>query len=244
MFLSSLQTVRYLYGQTTSGHLLDYLICSFGLTTATRLSTLLDGAIRHDKITRFLSEKDFSSADLWHLVYPPVRQVQHDTAVLSVDDGIEEKRNTDESELICWHWDPCLGRNVQGVNFLTCLYRAQDVALPVAFQLIKKSAWATDKKTVKPKQVCPLAKNDYFRALLSQCLRNQLPFRYVLADIFFGPAENMVYLKKELVTDFIFPLKDNRKVALSQKTSWRDATCLSARCNWKRTRRWESGWRG
>ena len=60
----------------------DYLICSFGLTTATGLSDLLEGAISHDKITRFLSEKDFTSADLWHLVKPMVRQVEKDTAVL------------------------------------------------------------------------------------------------------------------------------------------------------------------
>jgi hypothetical protein len=195
----------------------DYLICSFGLTTATGLSTLLDGAISHDKITRFLSETDFTSADLWHLVKPLVRQVQSEDAVLIVDDSIEEKPYTDESELICWHWDHCLGRSVKGVNFLTCLYRTQEVALPVAFQLIQKSDWATDKKTGKKKRVCPKTKNDYCRELVALCLRNQLLFRYVLADIWFGSAENMVYLKKDLHTDFIFPLKENRKVALSQE---------------------------
>src|SRR5690242_18733532 len=195
----------------------DYLICSFGLTTATGLSALLDGALSHDKITRFLSEEDFTSADLWHLVKPLVRQVQQQDAVLIVDDSIEEKPYTDESELICWHWDHCLGRSVKGVNFLTCLYRTQEVALPVAFQLIRKSAWTLDKKTGKQKRVCPKTKNDYFRELVAQCLRNQLPFRYVLADSWYSAAENMVYLKHTHAQDFIFPLKDNRKVALSQE---------------------------
>jgi len=195
----------------------DYLICSFGLTTATGLSTLLDGAISHDKITRFLSEKDFTSADLWHLVKPLVRQVQNADAVVIVDDSIEEKPYTDESELICWHWDHCLGRSVKGVDFLTCLYRTQEVALPVAFQLIQKSEWTMDKKTGKPKRISPKTKNDYFRELVAQCLKNQLLFRYVIADIWFGSAENMVYLKHDLQTDFIFPLKENRKVALSQE---------------------------
>jgi len=194
----------------------DYLICSFGLTTATGLSALLDGALSHDKITRFLSGSDFTSADLWHLVKPLVRQIQQEEAVLIVDDSIEEKPYTDESELICWHWDHCLGRSVKGVNFLTCLYKTHEVALPVAFQLIRKSAWATDKKTGKPKRVCPKTKNDYFRELVTQCQKNQLPFRYVLADSWFSAAENMVYLKHELEQEFIFPLKDNRKVALSQ----------------------------
>jgi len=76
----------------------DLLICSFGLTTATGLSTLLDGAISHDKITRFLSGKDFTSADLWHLVKPWIRQTQHDAAVLIIDDSIEEKPYTDPAE--------------------------------------------------------------------------------------------------------------------------------------------------
>lgn len=195
----------------------DYLICSFGLTTATGLSALLEGALSHDKITRFLSGSDFTSADLWALVKPLVRQVQNEDAVLIIDDSIEEKPYTDESELICWHWDHCLGRNVKGVNFLTCLYRSLEVALPVAFQLIRKSQWTTDKKTGKQRRVCPKTKNEYFREMVAQCLKNQLPFRYVLADSWFSAAENMIYLKHTLSQDFIFPLKDNRKVALSQQ---------------------------
>jgi len=195
----------------------DYLICSFGLTTATGLSALLDGALSHDKITRFLSGSDFTSADLWSLVKPLVRQVQSADAVLIVDDSIEEKPYTDESELICWHWDHCMGRSVKGVNFLTCLYKTQEVALPVAFQLIQKSEWTKDKKTGKQKRVCPKTKNDYFREQVAQCRKNQLPFRYVLADSWFSAAENMVYLKTDLQTDFVFPLKDNRKVAFSQE---------------------------
>src|SRR5438034_1938593 len=148
----------------------DYLISSFGLTTATGLSALLDRAISHDKITRFLSGSDFTSADLWQLVKPLVRQIQSEEAVLIIDDSIEEKLYTDESELICWHWDHCLGRNVKGVNFLSCLYHAKDLALPVAFELIKKSEWTTDKKTGKQKRVCPKTKNTYFREMVSQCL--------------------------------------------------------------------------
>ena len=134
----------------------DYLICSFGLTTATGLSALLNGVISHDKITRFLSATDFTSQDLWQLVKPRVRQVQNKEAVRVIDDSIEEKLSTDEREPICWHWDHCFGRNIKGVNFLTCLYRTQEVALPVAFELIKKSDWITHKKTGKPKRVCSL----------------------------------------------------------------------------------------
>jgi hypothetical protein len=194
----------------------DYLISSFGLTTATGLSVLLGGTISHDKITRFLSGSDFTSADLWQLVKPLVRQIQSEEAVLIIDDSIEEKLYTDESELICWHWDHSLGRNVKGVNFLSCLYHAKDIALPVAFELIKKSEWTIDKKTGKQRRVCPKTKNDYFREMVLRCRSNSLPFSYVLADTFFASAENMRFLKKEHQIDFIFPLKDNRKIALSE----------------------------
>ena len=193
----------------------DYLLCSFGLTTATGLSALLDGAISHDKITRFLSGSDFTSADLWQLVKPMARQIQSEDAVLIFDDSIEEKLYTDESELICWHWDHCFNRNVKGVNFLTCLYRTEQAALPVAFELLKKSQWETNKKTGRPKRVCPKTKNEYLRAMVAQCQKNQLPFRYVLADAWSGAAETMVSLKVDRNTDFIFPLKENRKVAVS-----------------------------
>jgi hypothetical protein len=195
----------------------DYLICSFGQTTATGLSALLQGSLSHDKITRFLSEKDFTSKDLWRLVKPLARKIQHDDAVLIIDDSIEEKPYTDESELVCWHWDHCQNRNVKGINLLSALYHSQDVSLPVAFELIKKSEWETNPKTGKQKRVCPVSKHTCFRQMVDTAIANALPFRYVLADTWFGSAENMVYLKTECQTDFIFPLKDNRKVALSEE---------------------------
>ncbi len=43
----------------------DYLISSFGPTTTTGLSRLLGAGLSHDKITRFLSERTFTSAGLW-----------------------------------------------------------------------------------------------------------------------------------------------------------------------------------
>jgi hypothetical protein len=42
----------------------DYLITSFRYTTATGLSGLVDNAISHDPVTRFLSQQDFTSKEL------------------------------------------------------------------------------------------------------------------------------------------------------------------------------------
>ena len=46
-------------------------------------------------------------------------------------------------------------------------------------------------------------------------MKNQIQFRYVLNDVWYGSAENMQFVKKDLKKDFIMPLKANRKVALS-----------------------------
>ena len=101
----------------------DYLLSAFSYTTATGLSAMTNGAISHDKITRFLAEKELDSPALWRLVKPPVREFEGDEegGVLIVDDTIEEKPYTDESELICWHYDHSQGRTVKGINLLSAL---------------------------------------------------------------------------------------------------------------------------
>jgi len=192
----------------------DYLISSFGLTTATGLSALMGHTISHDRITRLLSQRDFTSADLWLLVKPLVRAVQSEDAVLVIDDSIEAKPYTDESALICWHWDDVEGRSVKGINLLSTLYHSQGVSLPVAFELVKKPDFVTDKKTGRQKRAARQTKNELYRQMLSACVHNGIIFRYVLNDTWFASAENMVLVKHTLDKDFIMPLKDNRKVSL------------------------------
>jgi hypothetical protein len=43
----------------------DYLLSSFGPTTAPGLSALLNGQVSHDQVTRFLSEETYTSKTLW-----------------------------------------------------------------------------------------------------------------------------------------------------------------------------------
>lgn len=42
----------------------DYLLCNYGYATATGLSSMVHGEVSHDKITRFLSEREYTSKDL------------------------------------------------------------------------------------------------------------------------------------------------------------------------------------
>ena len=193
----------------------DYLISAFGPTTGTGLSDLLGGAVSHDRIQRFLSQNAFTSGDLWQLVKPHVRAIQAAQGVIIVDDSIAEKPYTDENEIVCWHYDHAHDRQVKGINFLSALYHVQDVSLPVGFRLIAKTEDYTDPKTGKLKRRSPISKNDHYQALLRQAKHNQIPFRFVLNDVWYASADNMRFVKHELETDFIMPLKSNRKLALS-----------------------------
>jgi len=193
----------------------DYLISSFGLTTGTGLAQLLDGAISHDRVQRFLASPPKSGADLWQVVKPYVRQIQSQEGVLIIDDSISEKPYTDENEIICWHYDHSKGRSVKGINFINALYHVGEMSLPVGYHLVEKTEHYIDQQTGKEKRRSPVTKNEVYQQLLRQAVHNQIPFRYVLNDVWFASAKNMMFVKHDLERDFIMPLKTNRKIALS-----------------------------
>jgi hypothetical protein len=132
-----------------------------------------------------------------------------------VDDSISEKPYTDENDIICWHYDHSKGRTVKGINFISALYHSGGVSLPVGFSLIAKTEYYIDKKDGKHKRRSPVGKNEFYRALLQQAVKNQISFSYVLNDVWFASAENMNFVKHTLHKDFVMPIKANRKVALS-----------------------------
>lgn len=193
----------------------DYLVSAFGQTTGTGLAALLEGSVSHDQVQRFLAAPVYTSADLWQVVKPQVRAMQSEEGVLIIDDSIAEKPYTDENDIVCWHYDHAAGRTVKGIQFVSCLYHASQLSLPVGFCLIAKTEHYIDKKDGKSKRRSPKTKNEYYRELLRQAVRNRIPFRYVLNDAWYAAADNMQYIKHELNKDFIMPIKSNRKVALS-----------------------------
>jgi DDE superfamily endonuclease len=194
----------------------DYLIASFGLTTATGLSNLLDGEISHDKITRFLSSKIKTSKDLWQFVKPLVREIETDNGCLILDDSIEEKPYTDENEIVCWHYDHSKQSLVKGINFFSCLYQTGEIALPIGFDLIRKTEIYLDPKDGKQKRRSSVSKNELARSQIERAVRNKIKFRFVLFDVWFAAVENIKFILKA-GKHFICPLKSNRKVALSRE---------------------------
>lgn len=194
----------------------DYLISSFGQATATGLSRMLDGQISHDKVTRSLAEEAKTSAHLWQIVKPIVRSVEDsEQGSILIDDSILEKLYTDENEIVCWHWDHSKECYVKGINFVSANYQIGDVCLPLAFDLVTKTEIYIDEKTGDLKRRSVITKNERFRMLLRVCVHNQVKFRYVLNDVWFASAENMKFVKRDLKKEFVMPLKENRKVALS-----------------------------
>jgi hypothetical protein len=184
----------------------DFLILNDRYATATGLSAMTGQAISHDKITRFLSEEEFSDHHLWKIVKPHLRKVENEDGVLIGDDSIAEKPHMDENEIVGWFFDHSKGRSVKGINVVSVLYEVNGVNIPLSLQLVHKD------QEGKPE----IGKNEMFRQAIKQAIRNQIKFRFVLADVWYGSSENMEFIKKEHKKDFIFPLKSNRQIALSE----------------------------
>ena len=193
----------------------DYLLSSFGATTATGLSAVLEGEVSHDRITRFLSTEVYDSRTLWKLVKPMARAIEQPDGVLIFDDTIQEKPHTDENEIISWHFDHSKNRSVKGINLLSCVYHSDGVSLPVAYEIIRKPIVFTDKDSGRQKRRSEVSKNELMRRMLRVCENNGLEYRYVLADSWFSSKENMNYIHRKLKRHFIIALKSNRTVALS-----------------------------
>lgn len=195
----------------------DYLISQNHHATATGLSALLDGEVSHDKVTRFLHADDYGSKQLWQYVKPSVRQhEQPDGGVLILDDTISEKTYTDENDVNCWHYAHDKGRHIKGINILSCLVNYGSTSFPIAYEVIKKEVLYSDIKTKKLKRKSTITKNELLRELVSQAVSNDVLFAYVLADTWFGAKDNMEFVHDTLGKYFIFGVKSNRTVALSE----------------------------
>ena len=137
--------------------------------------------------------------------------------IFIVDDTIEEKTYTDENDTVCWHYSHAKGRCVKGINLLSCLIRYEDFALPVSYEAIRKDIHFCDLEDRKEKRKSSKSKNELFRDMLKQGIKNQLKYEYVLADSWFGSKDNMEFINYELEKTFIFGMKTNRLIALSEE---------------------------
>ena len=209
--------------KTTLDLYTDYLLSSFGATTATGLSNILEGSISHDDVTRFVQALPASSQALWQqpgrrAVKPVVRQAQRalsdsEAGYLIVDDTIIEKAYTDENGLVCFHYDHSKDRYVKGVNLVSMILKLGAVNLPVAYELVVK-AWRSELKNKKTHWRSERTKNEMFRDMFTACMRNELSFNYVLCDSWYTNAENIRHVLAA-GKHLIGAVKANMEVALS-----------------------------
>ena len=198
----------------------DYLISGSGYATSTGLSSMMDGEVSHDQITRFLSKREFSSKDLWKQVKKTVREVESEEACLIFDDTVQEKKWTDESNIMCWHFDHTVGKSVRGINMLNALYYSNKVSIPVAFEIVEKPIQFSDLKTKQVKRKSEVTKNALMRDMIQVAVNNQLKFKYILMDTWFGAKENFEFISK-VQKEFIAALKSNRLFATSLEDKYK-----------------------
>jgi len=192
----------------------DYLISNNGKATATGLSAMMDNEVSHDQITRFLSKNEFGSKELWKQVKKTVREVESEDGCLIFDDTVEEKKWTDESNIMCWHFDHTVGKSIRGINMLNALYYSNGVSIPIAFEIIEKPIQFSDIKTRKVKRKSKITKNQLMREMILTAVKNQVKFKYVLMDSWFGAKDNFSFITK-YKKEFISAIKSNRLIALS-----------------------------
>lgn len=193
----------------------DYLLATPNAATGTGMSTLFDGKISHDKVTRFLSTSYFDSTTVWRKAKPLVRQHESlQEGVLIADDSIIEKAHTDENAMICWHWDHSLGRMVKGVNILSLLYYAGAVSVPINVHLVEKTEGYIDTKTGTTKYKSAVTKNEITRQMLLEAQSQRVLWSYFLADSWFSSAETMNFVD-DLSKHYIMAVECSREVALS-----------------------------
>ena len=195
----------------------DYLLSSTGPTTATGLSRLLDGALSHGHVTRWLGQTTHGPADIWRPAKPLIRPAEARRpagafAGLVVDDSVREKAHTDANELSCTRWGHRQQRYAKGLNFVSLRCQAAELALPLAVGLVRKPGPVYPPKTQQTSCQSPFTKNEYFRQP-RRVAQPQVAYRYRLADSWCAAAGNMTPVRA-LGHHFVFAPESSRTVAL------------------------------
>ena len=215
--------------QTTLDLYTDYLLSSFGQTTATGLSRLTDGAVGHDAVTDLLNRLDGNNRTLWQHVKPLIRQIQESDGVLLTDDSSAHKPHSDENGLITTHYDHTSGQYrsagaVRGINFVSLLYQTSKGQCPLSFEPVIKAQQCELKtrKVVWPVRRCgsERSKHQMFQDMVRQAHQNRtggpaVPFRNVVADSWYTNADN-INLVLDLQHHYLGAVKSNLEVALSK----------------------------
>lgn len=200
--------------QTTLDLYTDYLLSSFGQTSATGLSRLTDGAVGHDAVTDLLNRLQGDNRTLWQHLKPLIRQIQAPDGVLLTDNSIARKPHSDENGLVTTHDDHTSGQYVRGINFVNLLYQTRQGQCPLSFEPVIKTQQC-ELKTRKTVWRSARTKHQMFQDMVRQAHQNAVPFRYVLANSCYTNSDN-INLILNLKHHYLGAVKSNLDVALSK----------------------------
>ena len=100
---------------------------------------------------------------------------------------------------------------------LNCLDHINDVSIPIAFDLIRKSIRFSDLKTRREKRRSEVTKNERLRSMIDTCMKNKIQFTWARFDSWFSSVDHMEHIKLQHKKEFIGTLKSNRLAALTEE---------------------------
>ena len=153
--------------------------------TMTYLSEILE--ISHDKLKRFLEEKDYDYLEL-------VKRDKTKTEILLIDDTVLDKRYSKKIEIAKHQWDNCEKKVIEGIGITNAVAITTDGKVELEdYRVYNKDE---DGKT----------KNDHFREMIVNTHAKAVMF-----DSWYASKENLIMLN-EFKKLFYCGIKSNRTV--------------------------------
>ena len=189
----------------TKRQYIEYLISTPANYTCTNLAKHLQG-VSHDAVSDYLAQSKITARQLWELVQPLVQETDSEQAYLIIDDSVQDKRYSNQIELVKQQYSGAEGGLVRGIGVVNLLH-TDGVAgnyYPIDYRIY---APQQDGKT----------KNEHFRDMLIGAVSDKgIRAKRVLFDSWYGSVDNLKLVVR-LGMVFVTTLKSNRLVSLSSE---------------------------
>jgi hypothetical protein len=189
----------------TKRQYIEYLISTPANYTCTNLAKHLQG-VSHDAVTDYLAQAKSTAHQLWELVQPLLNDTDSEKAYLIVDDSVQDKRYSNQIELVRRQYSGAAGGLVRGIGVVNLVHTdgASGNYYPIDYRIY---APQQDGKS----------KNDHFRDMLVNAISNKrIEAKGVLFDSWYASVTNLkLVIRLGLV--FVTTLKQNRLVSLSKE---------------------------
>src|SRR2546422_3673 len=184
----------------TKRQYIEYLISTPANYTCTNLAQHLQG-VSHDAVSDYLAQAKSTAHQLWELVQPLLNDSER--AYLIVDDSVQDKRYSNQIELVRKQYSGAEGGLVRGIGVVNLVHTdgVDGNYYPIDYRIY---APEQDGKT----------KNDHFADMLTNAITTKrIRAHCVLFDSWYGSVSNLKLVVR-LGLVFVTTLKSNRLVSL------------------------------